>query len=708
MPKRPWILVLPLIFAACSPPESGSDEDAGAEILRALRSLEDARDDSPEAMAVMREALAHDSAAVRRVAVRTLGRYERSDWIGTLSGALDDPDAGVRAEAVNAIGQASWNEGWPAAWTALIQGLAGERDPVVQAVYGQTLGRLAYDGAEAHAQAERVLVDLLAQPAGEAGTTAADARGLALARGLESLARRGSTLRAFDADTRAALAELAQWGRTSGGSDARQSGPTTAAGLAAARVRRAALLAYTAGSTTPERSVLATGLSDPDHEVRRVAARGLAALADPVELLGRALIDSAPRVRWEALRTAAALRASMGCEPLFRAASDTDDHVALLALDELAEPCPEAAGQLDVLARGAADVPDPGRSWHRWAHAVAALATVAPHEAGSAVVVLSRHRSPFARAYAAPAAAARSDEALLRELARDPHPNVRLAAIRELVAALGHGADPVLVGQLSADDPQLVMTAAGLLAGSPQRAAAVPALLEALSRFTEQRRDTSRDVRAALLERLGELGDPTRTADVVPYLVDFDPVIAGRAAELLTDWTGEPHTPEPVPLPLSAVPGPAELAELARSTVVLDMDSGGQIEIRLFPYLAPTNAARFARLTREGYFDGLTFHRVAPNFVIQGGSPGANEYWGDGPYTRDEVGLAGNWRAAVGLSTRGRDTGDAQIYVNLVDNLRLDHQYMVFGEVIRGMDVVDRVLEGEIIVQARVRREGEG
>jgi cyclophilin family peptidyl-prolyl cis-trans isomerase/HEAT repeat protein len=467
-------------------------------------------------------------------------------------------------------------------------------------------------------------------------------------------------------------------------------------------------MAYTAGTTTPDRSVLATGLSDPDHGVRRVAARGLAALADPVELLGRALVDSAPRVRWEALRIVAALRARSGCAALFEAAADADAHVAVLAFDELAEPCPEAARQLDLLSRAATDVPPSGESWHRWAHAVVAFAALAPHEAGSAVTVLSRHASPFARAYAASAAAARGDEALLRQLSSDPHPNVRVVAVRELVAAVGHGADSVLVAQLAADDPQLVMTAADLLAGTPAPAAAVPALLDALARFTAQRRDTSRDVRVALLERLAEAGGPIGADDVAPYLVDFDPMIARRAAELLTDWTGEPHTPDPVPLPLAPVPGPAELAELARSTVVLDMESGGRIEIRLFPYLAPTNAARFARLVGEGYFEGLTFHRVAPNFVIQGGSPGANEYWGDGPYSRDEVGLVGNWRGTVGLSTRGRDTGDAQIYVNLVDNLRLDHQYTVFGEVVRGMEVVDGVLEGETIVAARVMREGEG
>src|SRR5690606_1945183 len=117
------------------------------------------------------------------------------------------------------------------------------------------------------------------------------------------------------------------------------------------------------------------------------------------------------------------------------------------------------------------------------------------------------------------------------------------------------------------------------------------------------------------------------------------------------------------------------------------------------PLVAPTNAHRFARLARAGYFDGLTFHRWAPNFVAQGGSPGANEYVGDAAYTRDEVGHP-HWRGTVGLSTRGRDTGDGQIFINLVHNVRLDGDYTVYGRVIEGMDVVDRLLEGDVIASA--------
>jgi cyclophilin family peptidyl-prolyl cis-trans isomerase len=127
------------------------------------------------------------------------------------------------------------------------------------------------------------------------------------------------------------------------------------------------------------------------------------------------------------------------------------------------------------------------------------------------------------------------------------------------------------------------------------------------------------------------------------------------------------------------------------------MARGGAFDLELLPDDAPATVARFARLARAGYFDGLTFHRVVPNFVVQGGSPWANEYAGAPRFQRDEVGGARHDRGAVGISTRGRDTGDAQIFIDLVDLPRLNHDYTVFARVVSGMDVVDGILEADVI-----------
>ena len=87
--------------------------------------------------------------------------------------------------------------------------------------------------------------------------------------------------------------------------------------------------------------------------------------------------------------------------------------------------------------------------------------------------------------------------------------------------------------------------------------------------------------------------------------------------------------------------------------------------------------------------------------MIQGGGPGANEYIGHPRFFRDELGTVPHARGTVGMSTRGHDTGDAQWFINLKDNLRLGRDYTVFAEVVEGIEVVDGILEGDIIPEMR-------
>jgi cyclophilin family peptidyl-prolyl cis-trans isomerase len=266
------------------------------------------------------------------------------------------------------------------------------------------------------------------------------------------------------------------------------------------------------------------------------------------------------------------------------------------------------------------------------------------------------------------------------------------------VRLVRHEADSVYIDALGRRDYQLLLTAARALEGSPNGARAVSALLDALRRITAEARDTSRDPRLAILARLREFGSREHAPALQTCLVDFDPAVATECAATLQAWTGLPPRP-PLVRPRVTAPGaPAPTATRAR----VIMKGGGTFDLRLFPDDAAATVGRFVRLARQGYYNGLTFHRVVPNFVIQGGSPGANEYMGDGPFMRDEVGLRTHARGTLGISTRGRDTGDAQIFVNLVDNPRLDHNYTVFADVTAGMDVVDGIIEGDVIERIEI------
>ena len=88
--------------------------------------------------------------------------------------------------------------------------------------------------------------------------------------------------------------------------------------------------------------------------------------------------------------------------------------------------------------------------------------------------------------------------------------------------------------------------------------------------------------------------------------------------------------------------------------------------------------------------------------MVQGGGPGSTEYIGDRVFMRDELGRRTHGRGTIGISSRGRDTGDAQWFINLVDNPLLDHEYTVFGRIERGRAVAERIIEGDRIARVQV------
>jgi cyclophilin family peptidyl-prolyl cis-trans isomerase len=309
-----------------------------------------------------------------------------------------------------------------------------------------------------------------------------------------------------------------------------------------------------------------------------------------------------------------------------------------------------------------------------------------------------KHPDWRVRMYAARAAATMDDLSVLERLGYDPHHNVREATLAALKRLKGQEAEPYFADALRQPDYQLLRTTARELADFQPTPALAASLASALTRVTADRSETSRDVRLALLARLTEFGDAHNTGAVVPLLRDFDIQVALAAAATLREWSGDHHEIDPQLIPRPAVGSPGSL------TFEVNMATGPSFDITLLPGIAPNTSGRFARLAASGYYDGLTFHRVVPNFVIQGGSPGANEYVGHRLYTRDERGPVSHKRGTVGLSTRGRDTGDMQFFINLVDNPRLDYEYTVFGRISpTHMSAVDRITEGDTIRRIRVK-----
>jgi cyclophilin family peptidyl-prolyl cis-trans isomerase/HEAT repeat protein len=678
--------LLILGIGACTPPDGGRPNRVATTYLK-ISAAEDSRPSEGRALETLLAAARLDHVFLKQTAVRSLGRLQNPDLVEEIAHHLSDPATEVRAESADAIAQAVHGADGTQVLELLRGRLAVESDPGVRGIIARSLGRLDVD-ATARSAVLQTLLDLTS-----VGTRDAPIEQLVgVSLGIESLVRAGVPL---GERAQGRLASLLFFDLIERDHEP-QSG----------QVRTLVLSALgQSGSLTVQH--IEPALRDPSSRVRVVAASHLSAAAPEAraELIRRGLGDPVVGVRLGVVRQILRDgRNEVGCSRLIAAATqDMTRAVRILAFDGLGESCGDPEVQRQTLMEAASALgPETVDDWQVPAHALVALATFDADLARPLVPVYVAHSNPFVRAYGARAADLLGEVETLRALTADPDANVRTVVL-QLLAPHGVPLHEVLISQLASDDPQLLMTTARMLTGSDYGVVAATATLSAFERISRSRRETSRDARRALLTRVAELGDRSLVSRLEPFLTDFDEVIAGDVARTLRRWTGQAYIPRPQPLSHIALPTVAELRDMEQTTVTLHMRRGGQIVIRPLPYLALTNAYRFVRLAKEGYFDGLTFHRWVPNFVIQGGSPGANEYFGDGPFTRDEVGLLPHWRGTVGVSTRGHDTGDAQIFVNLIDNVRLDHDYTVYGIVADGIEVVDDVVEGDVIERVEVR-----
>lgn len=149
----------------------------------------------------------------------------------------------------------------------------------------------------------------------------------------------------------------------------------------------------------------------------------------------------------------------------------------------------------------------------------------------------------------------------------------------------------------------------------------------------------------------------------------------------------------------NAIAEPALADAPSRAVLVT---SRGEIEVELLADAAPTTVARFAGLARDGFYNGLSFHRVVPAFVIQGGDPRGDGYGGPGWSQRCEDNRVGYDRGTVGMALAGRDTGGSQFFITHGPAPHLDARYTAFGRVVRGMDAVDQIQVGDRIISVHL------
>ena len=134
--------------------------------------------------------------------------------------------------------------------------------------------------------------------------------------------------------------------------------------------------------------------------------------------------------------------------------------------------------------------------------------------------------------------------------------------------------------------------------------------------------------------------------------------------------------------------------------VIIEMENGKKIKIELYPDIAPISCANFEKLVKQGFYDGLTFHRVIPGFMIQGGCPLGTGTGGPGWNIKGEFaanGVKNDLKHTRGVLSMARsmmpDSAGSQFFIMHEDAPHLDGNYAAFGKVVEGMEVVDEIAE---------------
>ena len=366
---------------------------------------------------------------------------------------------------------------------------------------------------------------------------------------------------------------------------------------------------------------------------------------------------------------------------------------------------------------------------------VRALGTLRAPEGLDVVENLLSDSWPTLRAEALRSAAAIDQESFLLVLSgmdRDPHWIVRAAladvlatlspeiAVERLRSMLGDedrrvvpavlrglqrlkAPDAATVALTELKEPDFVVRgAAADVIGALKPPDGLDALAAAL---TLAQADAAIDARASILSAMAEYGGQRATDALKEALQDKDWAVRVRAVDLLAklDPAGDYRDAiRPAPGVPTAPYDDAQVIAPSYSPRIFIETARGTIEFELAVLDAPQTSRNFMTLARKGFFNGLQIHRVVPNFVVQDGDPRGDGEGGPGYTIRDELNERPFLRGTVGMALSWRDTGGSQFFITHSPQPHLDARYTVFGRVVNGMDVVDRIQQGDTITRVRV------
>jgi HEAT repeat protein/cyclophilin family peptidyl-prolyl cis-trans isomerase len=622
--------------------------------------------------------LLDEEARVRRRAALAIGHVGLADGVTPLLAVLADPDPEVRQMAAFALGLL----GNTRARDPLVAALA-DPSPLVQGSAAEALGLIGdVSAADALGRfaAQIVQSPALAQPPDEADDVRRDTATAACRLAIHALVR----LKAYPQLASAVLDANGQprvrWWPVAFALqrlEDKRALPAllTLAGDTNAYARAFAVKGLAALKDRAALPVLMPLMSSGDRNVLIETVRALGRIGDPsaapalLRILGDAAAD--PQVRLEAVGAIGALHVPAVGDALLDVLADPIPAVRAAALRSLAAFDPE---NFIFVLSGL----DPDPHWNVRAALATVLGTL-PLENG-----LPR----------------------LEAMLNDADQRVIPFAIAALVKLKAPTAAAALFERLKADDPVVRAAAAeGLATLKPANGAA--ALAEAY-RFGQ--RDAMYNARAAALAALEQYGPAAALPVLQSALADKDWAVRVRAAQLVKrldpNGVGGDIDASIRPAPTTVAPDVYAAARLVSppvsTQVFLDTDRG-TIQIELAVNDAPLTVENFIALARKGYFNGLSVHRVVPDFVVQDGDPRGDGEGGPGYSIRDELNQRPYLRGTVGMALDPwPDTGGSQYFITHSPQPHLDAKYTVFGRVIAGMDVVDQIQQWDVIRAVRI------
>jgi len=153
-----------------------------------------------------------------------------------------------------------------------------------------------------------------------------------------------------------------------------------------------------------------------------------------------------------------------------------------------------------------------------------------------------------------------------------------------------------------------------------------------------------------------------------------------------------------------SAPPPMTIDTSKQYTATIETDKGNLV-LELFVSDVPMTVNNFVFLSREGFYDGLTFHRVEPDFVVQGGCPIGNGTGGPGYRFDDEITEHTHVAGALSMANSGPDSNGSQFFITYTPQHHLNGHHSVFGQLVEGMDVLERIKQGDVMIRITIEEE---